>query len=53
MAALLLFYVMALCQEQLGTPEPPKPCEMFDLIAGTGTGGCVEAEAFHDMKNYS
>ncbi|KAH7339766.1 acyl transferase/acyl hydrolase/lysophospholipase, partial [Rhizoctonia solani] len=26
-------------QSQLDLPETPKPCEVFDMIAGTGTGG--------------
>ena len=28
-------------QLQKGLPTPPKPCEIFDLICGTSTGGII------------
>ena len=28
-------------QKQKGLPIPPKPCEIFDLICGTSTGGII------------
>ena len=28
-------------QKQKGLPSPPKPCEIFDLICGTSTGGII------------
>ena len=28
-------------QEKKDLPTPPKPCEIFDLICGTSTGGIV------------
>jgi patatin-like phospholipase/acyl hydrolase len=27
--------------EQIDYDNPPKPCNIFDMIAGTSTGGCV------------
>ncbi|CAE6483275.1 unnamed protein product [Rhizoctonia solani] len=35
----ILYEFMKRLQTQLGLPETPKPCEVFDMIAGTGTGG--------------
>lgn len=28
-------------QSELGLPDPPKPCDHFDLIGGTSTGGII------------
>ncbi|CAE6478298.1 unnamed protein product [Rhizoctonia solani] len=36
---IILYELMKRVQAQLDLPEVPKPCEMFDIIAGTGTGG--------------
>ncbi|EUC66976.1 nephrocystin-3 protein [Rhizoctonia solani AG-3 Rhs1AP] len=37
----ILQELMKRVQTQLGLPDVPRPCEMFDLIAGTGTGGII------------
>ncbi|CAE6373224.1 unnamed protein product [Rhizoctonia solani] len=37
-------------QTQLGLPSVPRPCEMFDLIAGAGTGGFVCAMQAENMR---
>ncbi|CAE6433136.1 unnamed protein product [Rhizoctonia solani] len=38
---IILYELMKRVQVQLDLPEVPKPCEMFDIIAGTGTGGLI------------
>jgi Patatin-like phospholipase len=40
-ALLILREMMALIQNQQGLYEAPFPCEYFDLIGGTGTGGII------------
>ncbi|KAL2884873.1 putative acyl transferase acyl hydrolase lysophospholipase [Ceratocystis lukuohia] len=38
---LILEKIMQSIQEAQGLPEVPKPCDSFDLIGGTGTGGII------------
>ncbi|CAE6511146.1 unnamed protein product [Rhizoctonia solani] len=38
---IILHEFMKRVQEQLDLHETPRPCEVFDLIAGTGTGGII------------
>ncbi|KAG9087196.1 hypothetical protein FRC06_002686 [Ceratobasidium sp. 370] len=38
-ALIILGALMERLQRILGLSEPPNPCDHFDLIAGTGTGG--------------
>ena len=33
--------------------NPPKPCDYFDLIGGTSTGGCVALYIFTITPYYS
>ena len=32
--------------EAVDYQKPPKPCEYFDMIGGSGTGGYVDVAAF-------
>lgn len=34
-------YILQRLMEQLDPENPPKPCECFDLIGGTSTGGLI------------
>jgi len=36
---MILETLMRAIQKKLSLPEPPLPCECFDLIGGTSTGG--------------
>jgi Patatin-like phospholipase len=38
---LILKQLMQNVAQQKDWDEPPKPCEFFDMIGGTSTGGCV------------
>ncbi|KEP48448.1 nephrocystin-3 protein [Rhizoctonia solani 123E] len=38
---IILYELMKRAQTQLDLPNVPRPCEMFDVIAGTGTGGII------------
>ncbi|KAF8598128.1 FabD/lysophospholipase-like protein, partial [Ceratobasidium sp. AG-I] len=40
-ALIIVSEIMHRLQDILGLSEPPLPCDMFDLICGTGTGGLV------------
>lgn len=37
----ILQKIMESVKTQLGLPEVPRPCEYFDLIVGTSTGGLI------------
>src|SRR5689334_3141064 len=34
-------YIMETIKKKYNLAETPRPCECFDLIGGTSTGGCV------------
>ena len=38
---IVLDKIMEAIQAKLGLAEPPRPCEVFDLICGTSTGGLI------------
>jgi len=38
---LILREIMEEIQRQSGTPDTPLPCDYFDLIGGTSTGGLI------------
>ncbi|KAF8598137.1 FabD/lysophospholipase-like protein [Ceratobasidium sp. AG-I] len=40
-ALIIVSEIMHRLQDILGLSEPPLPCDIFDLICGTGTGGLV------------
>ncbi|KAK0469967.1 acyl transferase/acyl hydrolase/lysophospholipase [Desarmillaria tabescens] len=60
---LILDEIMKRIQTHQGLPDTPKPCEYFDLIGGTGTGGLIAimlgrlkrstAEALRSYNNLS
>jgi patatin-like phospholipase/acyl hydrolase len=35
----ILDHLMIRLMHKQGRQEPPKPCDIFDMIAGTSTGG--------------
>lgn len=39
-------------RQQGGSSKPPKPCEYFDMIGGTSTGGWVCSWLFHSFFAY-
>ncbi|KAK4167469.1 acyl transferase/acyl hydrolase/lysophospholipase, partial [Cladorrhinum sp. PSN259] len=38
---MMLEKLMGVIQKKLGLPSPPLPCECFDIIGGTSTGGII------------
>lgn len=36
---LSLLYILKLLMEKINPEAPPKPCNFFDMIGGTSTGG--------------
>ena len=40
-ALLILRDIMIEIENKNGAADPPKPCEVFDLICGTSTGGLI------------
>ena len=34
-------YILKLLMEQIDPESPPKPCQFFQMIGGTSTGGLV------------
>lgn len=38
---IILQQLMLYIQKEENLPQPPKPCEIFDLIGGTSTGGLI------------
>jgi patatin-like phospholipase/acyl hydrolase len=40
-ALMILWEIMDDIGHRSGAPQPPKPCQYFDLIGGTSTGGLI------------
>lgn len=38
---------MELVQAELDLPTPPLPCQAFDMICGSGTGGSVSSTCYN------
>lgn len=43
---LILKEIMNRVKREHGLSETPRPCEYFDMIGGTSTGGCVFSDSF-------
>lgn len=41
MRGLSSLYILKQLMEAVNPDNPPKPCDFFDMIGGTSTGGCV------------
>lgn len=41
MRGLSSLYILKQLMEVINPDNPPKPCNFFDMIGGTSTGGCV------------
>ena len=44
--ALSTLHILKNIMEAIDRENPPKPCDFFDMIGGTGSGGCVTFLAY-------
>jgi patatin-like phospholipase/acyl hydrolase len=43
-------YVLQKLMESINPEHPPKPCEYFDIIGGTSTGGYVQQSSGFNLR---